>query len=85
MPFPPANLCLVFPTQVVGFDFSSAFIRAANDMKANGRADYKYIVEGANLETRTGVRMRACVCMSLYVYVYVHACELVIVFFVLVF
>lgn len=31
--------------EVIGFDFSSAFVQACNKMKTNGRADYKAIKE----------------------------------------
>ena len=31
--------------EVVGFDFSSAFVQAYNKMKTNGRSDYKALVE----------------------------------------
>jgi ubiquinone/menaquinone biosynthesis C-methylase UbiE len=31
--------------EVVGFDFSSAFVQACNKMKTNGRSDYKALVE----------------------------------------
>lgn len=31
---------------VLGLDFSSAFIKAANGMKANGHASYRTVIEG---------------------------------------
>ena len=34
--------------EVVGFDFSAAFVQACNKMKTNGRSDYKALVEVYN-------------------------------------
>mmetsp|Transcript_6559 Transcript_6559/g.23229 ORF Transcript_6559/g.23229 Transcript_6559/m.23229 type:complete len:298 (-) Transcript_6559:119-1012(-) len=41
--------------EVVGFDFSNAFIEAANKMKANGKATYKTLIEGEIMESRVAV------------------------------
>ena len=39
--------------EVVGIDFSHAFVAAANDMKANGHRDYHMLVEGSIMEQKT--------------------------------
>lgn len=39
--------------EVVGFDFSQAFVNACNKMKSLGRSDYKAVVEGQVMDTRT--------------------------------
>ena len=39
--------------EVVGFDFSAAFVRACNKMKHDGKCEYQALVEGTLMETRT--------------------------------
>jgi len=39
--------------EVVGFDFSAAFVRACNHMQREGKCNYKALVEGQIMETRT--------------------------------
>lgn len=39
--------------EVVGIDFSHAFVAAANDMKAKGEREYQMLIEGSVMEPRT--------------------------------
>ncbi len=48
--------------EVVGFDFSAAFIKAATDLQENGSKSYETTVEGTIKETRTAkVGINKCI------------------------
>lgn len=61
--------------EVVGFDFSAAFIKACNTMKTQGRCEYKALVEGTNMETRTA-KLAADIDTSKCTFVVGDACHM---------